>query len=39
MADLWPNSDLILVDGLGHRLIAQDDVVLERIIGFVDDFG
>lgn len=39
MADLWPGADLVLVDDLGHRLIAQDDVVLERIIGFVDDFG
>ena len=38
MADLWPGSDLVLVDDLGHRLIAQDDVVLERIITFVDDF-
>jgi pimeloyl-ACP methyl ester carboxylesterase len=38
MHDLWPGSDLVLVDDLGHRLIAQDDVVLERIIAFVDDF-
>jgi pimeloyl-ACP methyl ester carboxylesterase len=38
MHDLWPGSDLVLVDDLGHRLIAQDDVVIERIIAFVDDF-
>jgi pimeloyl-ACP methyl ester carboxylesterase len=39
MADLWPGAELVLVDDLGHRLIAQDDVVMQRIIGFVDDFG
>ena len=39
MAELWPGSELVLVDDLGHRLIAQDDVVMQRIIGFVDDFG
>ena len=39
MAKLWPGAELVLVDDLGHRLIAQDDVVLQRIIGFVDDFG
>jgi pimeloyl-ACP methyl ester carboxylesterase len=39
MADLWPGAELVLVDDLGHRLIAQDDVVMERIIAFVDDFG
>jgi pimeloyl-ACP methyl ester carboxylesterase len=38
MAELWPGSELVLVDDLGHRLIAQDDVVMQRIIGFVDDF-
>jgi pimeloyl-ACP methyl ester carboxylesterase len=38
MAELWPGSELVLVDDLGHRLIAQDDVILERIITFVDDF-
>ena len=38
MADLWPGAELVLVDDLGHRLIAQDDVILERIITFVDDF-
>src|ERR1035441_6411656 len=28
MAELWPGSELVLLDGLGHRLIAQDpDVV------------
>lgn len=38
MADLWPGAELMLMDDLGHRLIAQDDVVMQRIIGFVDDF-
>jgi pimeloyl-ACP methyl ester carboxylesterase len=38
MANLWPGAELVLVDGLGHRLIAQDDAVIERVIAFVDDF-
>jgi pimeloyl-ACP methyl ester carboxylesterase len=38
MATIWPDCELVLVDDLGHRLICQDDVILERIINFVDDF-
>jgi pimeloyl-ACP methyl ester carboxylesterase len=38
MAQIWPDCELVLVDDLGHRLICQDDVILERIINFVDDF-
>ncbi len=39
MAELWPGSKLVLVDGLGHRLVAQDPVVLEQVMGFLEDFG
>jgi pimeloyl-ACP methyl ester carboxylesterase len=39
LADLWPGAELMLMDDLGHRLIAQDDVVIDRIATFVDDFG
>jgi pimeloyl-ACP methyl ester carboxylesterase len=39
MAELWPGSELMLLDGLGHRLIAQDDDVVARITEFVEGFG
>lgn len=39
MHDLWPGSELLLLDGLGHRLIAQDPEVVQRAIDFVEDFG
>ena len=39
MADLWPGSELVLTDELGHRLIAQDPEVVQRAIEFVEDFG
>jgi pimeloyl-ACP methyl ester carboxylesterase len=33
---LWPGSDLLAVDGLGHRFIAQDRDVIDRMVGFVE---
>jgi len=39
MAARWPGSELFPLDGLGHRLIAQDPEVIARVIAFVDDFG
>src|SRR5579872_5505047 len=36
MAELWPGSELVLLDGLGHRLIAQDDDVVARIVDFIE---
>lgn len=38
MADLWPGSDLVLTDELGHRLIAQDPAVVQRVLDFVEGF-
>jgi len=35
IAKAWPNSELVLCDGLGHRMIAQDRGVIERIVTFV----
>lgn len=35
LADVWPGAELALTDGLGHRLIAQDPSVVERIVDFV----
>jgi pimeloyl-ACP methyl ester carboxylesterase len=33
---LWPGSKLALADGLGHRLIAQDNAMLDRIVSFIE---
>ncbi len=35
-AAAWPDAELLLLDGLGHRLIAQDDAVLMRVFEFLD---
>jgi pimeloyl-ACP methyl ester carboxylesterase len=35
IAESWPNAELVLCDGLGHRMIAQDRSVIERIVNFV----
>lgn len=35
LAELWPGAELALTDGLGHRMIAQDPSVVERIVDFV----
>ena len=32
---LWPGAKLALADGLGHRLIAQDGAMLDRIVAFI----
>ena len=39
MARLWPGGQVVLMDGLGHRLIAQDATVLDTIMPFLEDFG
>jgi pimeloyl-ACP methyl ester carboxylesterase len=39
MAREWPGAEIALYDGLGHRLIAQDSAVIERIMAFLEDFG
>jgi pimeloyl-ACP methyl ester carboxylesterase len=38
MADLWPGAELFLADDLGHRLIAQDHAIVQRIVDFVEGF-
>ncbi|NJM34282.1 MAG: hypothetical protein HC850_05705 [Rhodomicrobium sp.] len=35
IAESWPNAELVLCDGLGHRMIAQDRSIIERIVNFV----
>ena len=39
MAERWPDARLVRVDGLGHRLVAQDPVVLEQVMTFLEDFA
>jgi pimeloyl-ACP methyl ester carboxylesterase len=34
----WPGAKLILVDELGHRLVAQDGATLDRIVDFIEGF-
>lgn len=35
IAEAWPNAELVLCDGLGHRMVAQDRDIIERIVSFV----
>jgi pimeloyl-ACP methyl ester carboxylesterase len=35
LVDLWPGADLMLADGLGHRFVAQDGDVLQRMAEFI----
>jgi len=35
IAEGWPNAEFVPCDGLGHRMIAQDRGVIERIVSFV----
>ena len=37
LVELWPGADLFLADQLGHRFVAQDGDVLERIVRFVEE--
>ncbi|MGE0830443.1 MAG: alpha/beta fold hydrolase [Hyphomonadaceae bacterium] len=36
IADAWPGAETLIVDGLGHRLIAQEPDVIGRVIDFLD---
>ncbi|MET0182165.1 MAG: alpha/beta fold hydrolase [Caulobacterales bacterium] len=38
VVELWPGAEILLADGLGHRLIAQDADVLTQIVEFVEGF-
>lgn len=35
LAALWPGARLALTEGLGHRLVAQDEATLTRIVDFI----
>ena len=39
IADHWPGAELMWVDGLGHRLVAQDADVTQRVADFIEGFG
>jgi pimeloyl-ACP methyl ester carboxylesterase len=36
LADAWPDSEVMWVDGLGHRRVAQEREVLARVADFID---
>ncbi|MEI7931575.1 MAG: hypothetical protein WCI21_00735, partial [Alphaproteobacteria bacterium] len=36
LVDLWPGAELFLADQLGHRFVAQDGDVLDRVVRFVE---
>lgn len=35
LAASWPNAQLVLTEGLGHRKILRDPAVIERVVAFV----
>jgi len=35
LATTWPNAQLVLTEGLGHRRILRDDAVIARVVEFV----
>jgi len=35
-AEIWPGAEFLLVDDLGHRLIAQDPEIIARTVDFLD---
>ncbi len=35
LADVWPGAELLITDGLGHRMICQTPAIIERIVDFV----
>ena len=36
LADAWPGAQLMLTDGLGHRLVAQDEETTARAADFIE---
>ncbi len=36
LADLWPDAQLLLTDGMGHRAIAMDASIIARIVEFLE---
>jgi pimeloyl-ACP methyl ester carboxylesterase len=38
LAAAWPGARTLYVDGLGHRLVAQDREVAQRVLDFVEGF-
>jgi pimeloyl-ACP methyl ester carboxylesterase len=36
LADAWPGAELQWTDGLGHRLVAQDDATLQGVVAFLE---
>ncbi|MFZ4121800.1 MAG: alpha/beta fold hydrolase [Caulobacterales bacterium] len=36
VADVWPAAEMLITDGLGHRLVAQDPDIVAALIAFLD---
>lgn len=36
LADAWPGAGLQWVDGLGHRLLVQDEATIAAMVGFIE---
>ena len=39
LADAWPGAEVVWVDDLGHRRVAQERDVLARVADFIDGLG
>ncbi|RKZ97950.1 MAG: hypothetical protein DRQ46_03505 [Gammaproteobacteria bacterium] len=37
IAQEWPNSELVITAGLGHRRILRDKIVIRRVTSFIGD--
>ena len=37
LAPAWAGSELLLVDGLGHRRILSDPAMVERVLAFLGE--
>lgn len=35
LATFWPNADLVITEGLGHRRVLMDQNVIDSILGFL----
>jgi pimeloyl-ACP methyl ester carboxylesterase len=36
LASQWPTAKTLFTDGLGHRLVAQDEDIIARLVDFID---
>lgn len=36
IAEIWPQADTLIMDGLGHRLLVQDEEVVASMVAFIE---